>query len=70
MNDSVTELHKAAGRGDVERIRARLALGADANAEGDWENTPLSNAVCAGHVGVMETLAFINFKTCLAFPLT
>jgi hypothetical protein len=35
------ELHEAAGRGDVERVRELLDAGADVDALDPWENTPL-----------------------------
>ena len=51
-----SDLHQAARRGDLERVRELLDAGADANQYDELGATPLHDAAWAGHAGVARLL--------------
>src|SRR5262249_12093869 len=53
---SATNLHQAVQAGDLDRVRAEIAAGADVNGRDDLGATPLHDAAWNGHV---EVAAFL-----------
>lgn len=51
-----TALMEAAGRGDAERVRTLLAMGASVNATAPGDHNPLTVAVRTGQTGVLRIL--------------
>ena len=49
-------IHKAAEDGNIEAVKQHLAAGADVNAKGDGESTPLHYAAFNGHKEIAELL--------------
>ncbi|NJD06514.1 MAG: ankyrin repeat domain-containing protein [Methylococcaceae bacterium] len=54
--DSSAELYAASAAGQLERVDALLAQGADANAKNTAERTPLMAAAAAGNVRIVRKL--------------
>lgn len=54
--DGKTDLQRAAAAGDIERVKALLAEGADVNATGPRKMSSLHYASAAGHVEVVTVL--------------
>ena len=54
------ELHDAASSGDVDRVKALLEAGADADAIDESGNTALLNAAFKGHVAVAQVLVLVG----------
>jgi len=62
-----TLLHLAAGRGDLDFVKALLSYGADLETEDGWARwTPLHCAACNGHDAVVEYL--IDQGACVEAP--
>ena len=55
-SDDDTPLHIVATWGDVEAIEMLARAGADVDAVGDLDSTPLYTAVLAGHAAAARTL--------------
>ena len=61
------ELHEAVEKGDIESVKQLMTGGADVNAKGTAELTPLHNAAGGGHKEIAEQLiakgANVNAKS-------
>jgi hypothetical protein len=53
---SWTDLHDAAYKGDVERVKKLLKKGKNPNARDEYGDTPLHWAALKGHVDVVKLL--------------
>jgi len=51
-----TDLHGAAGAGDLAKVQKLIADGANVNAKDHWGRTPLHAAAAGGHGEVVEVL--------------
>jgi ankyrin repeat protein len=50
------DIHEAARTGNIEAVKQHLPAGADVNAKGAWEWTPLHRAAEMGHLKIVELL--------------
>jgi ankyrin repeat protein len=56
QKEPTKSLHQAAADGDVEQVKSLIEEGADINAKGERDNTPLCRAVKSGNMEVIQLL--------------